>query len=488
MMQNDANVFDGLVTNERTYTELFRNMCRYQFFRDAFARFVAERSSQDQSMATAALSDFSFQFAHVETQYYSEDSGTYPDVIIDTGGLRVVIEIKTNTWTGFQDSQPDTYIEDLRRHDDRRQGLVVLIPKYHSHEEAIVSKINKHRKARGDRPFILLLYWEDFIQRLEDAGARELNSVFRDYLDLSTDWFVNGRITLGSAQISALRKPMGEALFALRALVEVIHSRFAQSAGIRLSRIKMTDYDFGFYVSDTDKTIGYFGIANYAWISGQSPVLFGVNPEYVDNVDTQDLLRTEDEDGLHYWGLSRTLLADPKAVDRVASLVAATFKVEQSGYGEAEEQAHVDRAAIDSLFNTSDAPPSFQSLIRIMEQIGVAVLGMGNDTTAKKEVSRWEHSLYFFVDGEEVAGVGIFFGDWKEKGLPLWVGVPESNQKKLSANAIDELVVGDGYREAEDGGENAWVYRAIQLPENKNVVESVLRILQTIGIPTNVET
>ena len=36
-----------------------------QFFRDAFARFVAERSSQDQSMATAAISDFSFQFAHV---------------------------------------------------------------------------------------------------------------------------------------------------------------------------------------------------------------------------------------------------------------------------------------------------------------------------------------------------------------------------------------------------------------------------------------
>ena len=65
MIQNDANIFDGLVTNERTYTELFRNMCRYQFFRDAFARFVAERSSQDQSMATAAISDFSFQFAHV---------------------------------------------------------------------------------------------------------------------------------------------------------------------------------------------------------------------------------------------------------------------------------------------------------------------------------------------------------------------------------------------------------------------------------------
>jgi len=163
MLQNDGNIFDGLVTNERTYTELFRNMCRYQFFRDAFARFVMEHRSQDQSWATTSLADFSFGFAHVETQYYSEDSGTYPDVIIDTGGLRVVIEIKTNTWTGFQDSQPDKYIEDLRRNDDRRQGLVVLIPKYHSHEEAIVGKINKHRKARGDRPFILLLYWEDFI-------------------------------------------------------------------------------------------------------------------------------------------------------------------------------------------------------------------------------------------------------------------------------------------------------------------------------------
>lgn len=485
-MTNQANIFDGLVTNERTYTELFRNMCRYQFFRDAFARFVRDHRSQDQSRATTALADFSFGFAHVETQYYSEDSGTYPDVIIDTGELRLVIEIKTNTWTEFQESQPDTYVADLKRHDDREQGLVVLIPRYHSHQESIIRKIDVHRKDRGDRPFILLLYWEDFIQRLEDAGARELNSVFRDYLDVSNDWFVNGRITLSSTHISVLQKPMGRTLFSLRALVEVIHSRFSHSAGIKLSRIRMTDYDFGFYISDADKTIGYFGIANYAWIYGPSPVLFGVHSEYVGNVGAQGLLPTEKEGGLHYWGLSRPLLTGPKVVETMTNLVASTFKVEQSGTGEAEDQVQVDQEAIDSLFGANDAPSAFQNLIRIVEQIGVAVLGSSNDTTAKKEVSRWEHSLYFLAGREEVAGVGIFFGDWKEKGLPLWVGVPESNQKALAKAGDHDLVVGDEYREPEDGGESAWVYRAIRLSDNKNLVESVLKVLRIIGLSTNV--
>lgn len=489
MLQNDGNIFDGLVTNERTYTELFRNMCRYQFFRDAFARFVVEESSQDQSRATTALSGFSFQFAHVETQYYSEDSGTYPDVIIDTGELRLVIEMKTNTWTGFQKSQPDTYVTDLRRHDDRGQGLVVLIPKYHSHQESIVRKIDVHRKTRGDRPFILLLYWEDFVQQLEDAGARELNSVFRDFLNLSNDWFVNGRITLNPAQISTFQKSMvGEALFSLRALVEVIHARFRRSDTIKLSRLKMTDYDFGFSVSDANTTIGYFGVANFAWIYGPSPIMFGVHPAYSGNLDATGLLPNEDEDGLHYWGLSRRLLSGPTVVDEIASLVATTFKVEQSGTGEDEEQVQFDQAALDSLFITNDAGSSFQSLVRTVEQIGVAVLGMGNGRTVEKVASRWEHSLYFSSGGEEVAGVGIFFGDWKQYGLPLWVGVPDPRKGELSEPLAKEMILDTGYREPEDGGENAWVYRAVSLPDNKNLVELVLKILEMLGLHTNVET
>jgi hypothetical protein len=42
-MHNHGNIFDGLVTNKLTYTELFRNLCGYRFFRDVCTRF--ERAS-----------------------------------------------------------------------------------------------------------------------------------------------------------------------------------------------------------------------------------------------------------------------------------------------------------------------------------------------------------------------------------------------------------------------------------------------------------
>ena len=493
-MNNQGNIFDGLVTNERTYTELFRNMCRYRFFRDTFARFVTDGSAQDRPHAESALSGFSFQSAQVETQLHSENSGTYPDVVIDTGELRLVIEMKTNTWTGFQDSQPDTYLEDLAKHgaEDNHhvshKGLIVLIPKYHSHKRSIEDKIVEHRKASGNRPFILLLYWEDFIQQLEDAGARELNSVFRDYLDLSNDWFVNGRITLNPVQISTLRQSMGTALFSLRALVEVIRARLSGSDHIKLSRLKMTDYDFGFSISDTDKMIGYFGIANYAWIHGPSPLLIGVHPLYSENLDTSGLLPGEDEDGLHYWGLPRRLLTGTNVVDEIASLVATTFGVEQSGSGEAEEQVQFDEAALDSLFNTTGAPSPFQGLIRTLEQVGVAVSGNVSDATVEKPVSRWEHSLYFSVGGDEVAGVGIFFSDWAEKGLPLWVGLPESNQNKLSEPVKKGWISDHGYPEPGYGGDGSWEYRPVvldRLSKDENLVEFVLKLLQSLGLVTD---
>jgi len=38
-MHNHGNIFDGLVTNEHTYTELFRNTYGYRFFRDVCTRF-----------------------------------------------------------------------------------------------------------------------------------------------------------------------------------------------------------------------------------------------------------------------------------------------------------------------------------------------------------------------------------------------------------------------------------------------------------------
>lgn len=488
MLQNDENIFEGLVTNERTYTELFRNLCRYRFFRDEFARFVIEGSKKDETQTTPALSGFSFTFPQIDTQWYAEDSGTYPDVVIDTDDLRLVIEMKTNTWTGFQPSQPETYLEDLAHHKAEVKGLLLLMPKYHSHERAITDKIDKPRNDADEQLLILVLYWEDFIQRLMDAGAQELNSVFRDYIDLSNEWFANGRIILRPTQCSTLQQSMGQALFSLRALIEVIHARFSSSSSKKLSRIKMTDYDFGFFISDADKTIGYFGVANFAWIYGPSPLLIGGHPHYVKTNNTANLIPAEDEDGLHYWGVPRSLLARPTALDEIAELVVTTFNADQRGKGEVEDDVQFNEAVLTTLFDTKEGPSAFQNLIRTVDQTKVAATGADQNVTIENAASRWEHSLYFSVDGREVAGIGIFFGDWKKKGMPLWVGVPERRLKSLQKSSWKGTVSDSYYREPEKGGKNPWVYRAVdleRLSEQDNLVEFVLRILGMLGLKTN---
>jgi hypothetical protein len=98
-MEDTGNIFEGIVVNERSYTELFRNMCRYKFFRDEFARFLKQQSKDNEEWGPLSLSDFYFHPSEVETQYFAEDCGTYPDLVINTATGRLMIEIETTTWT-----------------------------------------------------------------------------------------------------------------------------------------------------------------------------------------------------------------------------------------------------------------------------------------------------------------------------------------------------------------------------------------------------
>ena len=100
-MLYDTTIFDGAITNENSFTELFKNFLRYRSFRQSFLNLI--RLSFDRDKVDHDCFD---------TQFNISKFGR-PDLVLTTSHTEILFEIKVYN-TALTANQPLAYYDYLK--------------------------------------------------------------------------------------------------------------------------------------------------------------------------------------------------------------------------------------------------------------------------------------------------------------------------------------------------------------------------------------
>jgi hypothetical protein len=152
-----ANIFDNVVTNENSMTELLCNLMRLSpaFRRALLARFLSDQCS-------SRISE-----AEIYTQEGLDGCGR-PDLIIRNEEVFALIEVKVQDHCGLTRNQPDGYFEALLKDDRPRRWLVFLVPKDWPHLAFLKERLEllsaAHTKSEITTRIVI---WEDVLEVIQ---------------------------------------------------------------------------------------------------------------------------------------------------------------------------------------------------------------------------------------------------------------------------------------------------------------------------------
>lgn len=452
----NGSIFDRIVTNENSFTELFVTLCRYRVFRAEVVAFLLDSKSGGLS---AEWRDFSFESDEIETQTQTE--GERPDIVIRSArtGHLLVMEVKTSTATELRDSQRDGY---RRFFADAAQGagpgeLVFIVPRGYGH----VSEIDTTRAG------VHVAYWEDFIGWIEEKELDELNPYIGEFVKFSKSLFGMTVPVVQSADVPLLYDQSTAALIErVVATVEAVHNGL-KSTAIAVGRLSRTEYDYGFFVQDGGQRIGYFGTAAYHWMKFGQALCIGVRPESVDRLmkELPGLVSGQLEDGLQYLGIPAGLWnasSDTTVILSTVFRLAWNVKTRPSDLS-LDVSAELDEKSPLSIERS--LVPFIAGLWSLVDTVRIRLqhsgrTGFQGDDEGSFEViperpdSDWR---WFSVRSRESPGLirfgWVYGGWWSEYGSPLFVGA----KQPACLNVLDS-----GDNGTDPGSEEGWHYRAVR--------------------------
>ncbi|MGH9717978.1 MAG: hypothetical protein ACRD4R_14805 [Candidatus Acidiferrales bacterium] len=168
------SIFDGLVSDENSMTLLLRNMMRYPAFLEPFlSTFLSEADA-------SRITD-----SDVHTQERLRDFGQ-PDMLIRTGELCALIEVKFTEGRGCTANQPKGYLAYLQKLTSvPKRWLVFLVPKDSICHEEIRRDLEQGRAHYGNIQ-TKVVDWENILgilNRIDPKVRDPLVEQFRKLLD-----------------------------------------------------------------------------------------------------------------------------------------------------------------------------------------------------------------------------------------------------------------------------------------------------------------
>ena len=139
-------IFENLTKeDENATTELLRNLCRFDDYREIVLRALG-------------LDAFQIDFEDIVTQEHIPKKGKIPDIKIEKENeFRIYIENKKDS--RLSKSQIETYPDVLKKL-KQKVKMIYLVPENHKDIDKIKALKNKHK-------FVSLVTWENFINELE---------------------------------------------------------------------------------------------------------------------------------------------------------------------------------------------------------------------------------------------------------------------------------------------------------------------------------
>lgn len=496
-------IFDNIVKNEVTFTELIRNLCGFTVFRREFTEWVLASCGGVDDKIRAK---FTFDFDQITTQVVSDpdpsaENNGRPDIILDNGAIRIVLELKVDPARALTGNQPKGYLDELSSSSGYAyQMLAFVVPRGYQHAKSIHDQETEWRSVHDDSALpgkIPILYWQDFTDRLRSRGMDEISFLLRHFIELAEDWFPDTRIAVSDAGREILGdRALAEALQGAYQLVDDVRDFLKSEERIVVSPRRAHDYDYSVTFRDAldGGVTGYFGFG-FGDFEGGRPFLIGVSS----NRETE--LRRRQTEGpklplgepysqadMVYFPLVPNAFDSDKRLATILETLSAGTGIEfhqhdSSNYASSDYTGWQYKMLYHE-HGQSRFGATFNAMVTAVENVSTA-LKVRYDARTSRANDFNQYSVYASIPGDTGQTrefvFGLFYHNWKDEGLALWVGTAKDRKKRLRANS---RLTGNGFEE----GDN--FYRAVDLSAgtvvaagDKDIVEHIIEIARDLLNP-----
>lgn len=489
-------IFDNIVKNEVTFTELVRNLCGFTVFRRELTEWIfASCGDLDDDIR----SKFTFDFDQITTQVVSDadpstENNGRPDIILDNGAIRIVLELKVDPSCALTSNQPGGYLSELSSIQERTyRALMFVVPRGYQHEGTIIDRAEAWFKNDRDNLVsrkVPILYWEDFSDRLRNRGVDEVSIPLRHFIELAEAWFPDTRIAVSGEDRKVLENQgLAEALQGVYQLVDDVRKILKSDGRLAVSPHRAHEYDYSVTFRDAVNggVTGYFGFGFGDFESGR-PFLVGVSSDCEvefrkrqDDASPLPLSESYSEDDMVYFPLVPDAFDSDKRLTTILETLSVVTGIEfpendRSDY-ESSEYTGSQYKMLYQEHGPSVFGTTFVAMVNAIEHVSTA-LKVRYDARTSRANDFNQYSVYASVPddtGETREFVfGLFYHNWKREGQALWVGGASIDEDRFKSH--DQLL-GNGFTE---GG---YFYRAVDLSvvgEEEDLVEHVVGIARDV--------
>lgn len=263
-------IFDNIVKDENTFTELFKNLLGFKAFRLAFLDLLKIEFSKEE----------------IESERFFTQKNTdngRPDLILSTDEILIFFEVKV--WnTNLTNNQPAGYLKALEKADQKVKCLVLLIPDHYVH----LDEFNRSKEESNSKIETQVIRWNDVSRQMDKLELFDGNPILQEYRNLLKEWFEPEPIILNDKFMETMfTSKTPESLVTTANLVDQVKHEM-QKRGEQITYMKKDLLDeYGFYInySKEHQFNFFFGEWLRYWREEGKPICFCIYPENDDKAN-----------------------------------------------------------------------------------------------------------------------------------------------------------------------------------------------------------
>jgi hypothetical protein len=274
MTANKISIFDSIVKDENSLTELLLNYLQFDFFR---FKIIEKIGIPNQVKDSLSYYDFSTQ--------YSIGKHGRPDLTIINEKIAIHFEVKTNNFRSLTNNQPLGYLKSLDKQNAKFKKLIFLIPENYYYADSIELRIAKSPKNVK----IQILTWHEIIDIILINKFHLNYPLFNEYLNFIESYFKPKKIIFMTNELQSLNnsdfaKGLDKVLRLLNETFSPIQTKFKKSF-----KKSTTDFlsEYGFNLYKNSNVSLFIGVWFHAWKITGMPICICLCENY-----TQKNIRT----------------------------------------------------------------------------------------------------------------------------------------------------------------------------------------------------
>lgn len=315
-MRQDRTIFNGVISNENSFTELFRNFLRFQQFRHAFLRCI-----------NIPIYPETIEFTNFDTQITISTYGR-PDLTLITEEIEILFEIKV--WnTSLTKNQPYGYFKYLEeRSGAKYKGLILIAPENYYDLKKYITSING-LTSTNQTIHTQIISWETISKIITDNELEVISPLFDEYLNFLIHWFQLNFVHFDSLNTTTMfGKEFPESLEKTMHVIDNLYEEYKKKGfNIRWTREKYLE-EYGFYINLPNDESIFFGIWFDYWKETGNPICICLDSKsdkfikaFQLGIQRTELNSAKEHDKYPTTYINKQTLMDEKCGQKISSII-----------------------------------------------------------------------------------------------------------------------------------------------------------------------